>query len=122
VLAARLAALVEAGLLERHEYQPGRHEYRITQAGIELWPAVHALMSWGERHRSAGERRRLFVHVACGTEIDPTGACPRCGTRPDPGELEICPGPALRHRRDDPVSRALRTPHRMLTPLPTPTR
>src|SRR6478736_644651 len=66
----------------------------------------------------AGERRRLFVHVACDTEIDATGACPRCGTRPGPGDLEIRPGPALRHRRDDPVSRALREPHRMLTPLP----
>ena len=118
VLAARLADLVDAGLLERHEYRPGRYDYRVTTAGEELWPAVHALMGWGERHRSAGERRRLFVHVGCDAEIDPSGVCPRCGNRPGPAELEIRPGPALRHRRDDPVSQALREPHRMLTPLP----
>jgi DNA-binding HxlR family transcriptional regulator len=118
VLAARLADLVDAGLLERHEDRPGRHDYRVTRAGEELWPAVHALMSWGEQHRSEGERRRLFVHVGCDTAIDPSGTCPRCGTRPGPGDLEIRPGPALRHRRDDAVSRALREPHRMLTPLP----
>ena len=118
MLAARLADLVEACLLERHEYRPGRHDYRVTQAGEELWPAVHALMCWGERHQSAGGRRRLFVHAVCDTEIDTSGTCPRCGVRPGVGNLEIRPGPAFRSRRDDPVSRALRTPHRMLTPLP----
>lgn len=122
VLAARLTDLVAAGVLERHEYRPGRHEYRVTHAGMQLWPAVHALMSWGEQHCAGdvgtGERRRLFVHVACDAEIDATGTCPGCGTRPGPADLEIRPGPALRHRRDDPVSCALREPHRMLTPLP----
>ena len=118
VLAARLSDLVAAGVLERREYRPGRHDYHVTQAGLELWPAVHALMSWGEQHCIGGERRRLFVHVGCDTEIDSTGTCPRCGARPGPADLEMRPGPAIRNRRDDPVSRALRAPHRMLTPLP----
>src|SRR4029078_5629081 len=63
VLAARLVDLVDAGRLERREYRPGRYDYRVTTAGEDLWPAVHALMGWGERHCSAGERSRLFVHV-----------------------------------------------------------
>ncbi len=118
VLAARLADLVAAGLLERREYRPGRHEYRVTNAGTDLWPAVHALMCWGEQHRSPRGRRRVFAHTTCNAEIDATGACRRCGARPGPVDLEVRPGPALVDRRDDPVSLALRKPHRMLTPLP----
>jgi DNA-binding HxlR family transcriptional regulator len=118
VLAARLADLVDAGLLERHEYRPGRHEYRVTAAGADLWPALHALTGWGERHFSPGGRRRVFVHAACDAEIDASGVCSRCAARPGPAELEIRPGPALVDRRDDPVSVALRKPHRLLTQLP----
>ena len=118
VLAARLADLVEAGLLERCEYRPGRHEYRITEAGADLWPAVHALMRWGEQHRSPSGRTRVFFHAECDAEIDAIGVCPRCATRPGPADLEVRPGPALVDRRADPVSVALRLPHRMLTPLP----
>jgi DNA-binding HxlR family transcriptional regulator len=118
VLAARLADLVDAGLLERREYRPGRDEYRVTEAGADLWPAVHALMRWGEQHRSPGGRRRVFFHTECDAEIDEAGACRRCGSRPGPVDLEVRPGPALVDRRYDAVSVALRKPHRMLTPLP----
>jgi DNA-binding HxlR family transcriptional regulator len=119
VLAARLADLVDAGLLERHEYRPGRHEYRITDAGADLWPAVHALMRWGEQHRSPGGRGRVFFHAACDAEIDATGACPRCASRPGPADLEVRPGPALVDRRADPDRVPLPQPHRLRTPLPS---
>jgi DNA-binding HxlR family transcriptional regulator len=122
VLAARLADLVEAGLLERREYRPGRHEYLVTAQGAALWPAVYALMQWGEQYRAPEGRRRIFVHVSCGAEIDAGGRCPVCGALPGPAELEMRPGPALVHRRDDPVSRALRGPHRLLTPVPVHSR
>ncbi len=117
VLAARLADLVDAGVLERREDRPGRPEYHVTPEGARLWPAVYALMRWGEQHSGAG-RRRMFFHTACATEIDDDGACPACGARPGPADLEIRPGPALAEHRADPVSRALRAPHRLLTPLP----
>lgn len=126
VLAARLSDLVDAGLLERHAYRPGRDEYRVTASAIALWPALYALMRWGEAHRPPGGRndrpsagrRRLFVHLPCDTEIDEAGGCPHCGARPGPAELEMRPGPALVDRRRDAVSRALLAPHRMLDPLP----
>jgi DNA-binding HxlR family transcriptional regulator len=122
VLATRLADLVEAGLLERREYRPGRHEYLVTAQGAALWPAVYALMQWGEQYRAPEGRRRIFVHVSCDAEIDAGGRCPVCGALPGPAELEMRPGPALVHRRDDPVSRALRGPHRLLTPVPVHSR
>jgi DNA-binding HxlR family transcriptional regulator len=122
VLATRLADLVEAGLLERREYRPGRQEYLVTAKGGALWPAVYALMQWGERYGAPEGRRRTFVHISCDAEIDASGRCPVCAALPGPAELEMRPGPALAHRRDDPVSRALRQPHRLLTPVPVHSR
>ena len=51
VLAERLAALVEHGVLEKVPYQqhPPRHEYRLTSAGQGLMPVLIALQEWGTR-------------------------------------------------------------------------
>ena len=53
VAAARLRELVHDGLLEREPYrEPGRRTrmgYRLTEKGAELFPALVALMQWGER-------------------------------------------------------------------------
>lgn len=58
VLASRLAKLVELGVIRTVPYQePGeraRNEYRLTRKGVELLPAMVALMSWGDRHLSGG--------------------------------------------------------------------
>jgi len=111
VLTARLASLVEAGLVEREPY-------RLTERGADLWPAVHALMQWGEKHESPGGPRRVFVHLECGTQIGPTGVCPRCEREPAASELEMRVGPgATAPIRDDTVTLALREPHRLMTPL-----
>ena len=50
-LTLRLNALVDDGILERVAYQqsPERFEYRPTAKGIELWPVVVALKSWGDK-------------------------------------------------------------------------
>ena len=111
VLSSRLAALVEAGIVE-----PG--PYRLTRAGEELWPAVHALMQWGERHQSPGGPRRVFAHVECGSDLDASGRCPSCGFVPRADALVMRPGPgATAPLRDDAVTLALREPRRLLEPL-----
>jgi DNA-binding HxlR family transcriptional regulator len=119
VLSARLTSLEAEGLVERRPYRPGRHEFHLTDAGRELWPAVYALTMWGERHRCAGGgARRLWLHAPCGTMLDDAGECRVCGIVPDASEIETRPGPGRdRPLRDDPVSLALRQPHRLLTPL-----
>jgi DNA-binding HxlR family transcriptional regulator len=65
VLQTRLTRLIEQGVLERRPYQerPLRHEYRLTDKGLDLWPAIVALMRWGDRYaarlaRAPGLRRR----------------------------------------------------------------
>ena len=62
VLSTRLATLVEHGLVERRGERPGRHAYVLTDRGIELWPAVHALTHWGDRHYAARGPRQVFTH------------------------------------------------------------
>jgi DNA-binding HxlR family transcriptional regulator len=56
VLAARLARMVQTGLLSRVPYRDGgraRHEYRLTQAGADTLPVIHALARWGDTYTSA---------------------------------------------------------------------
>jgi DNA-binding HxlR family transcriptional regulator len=118
VLSARLSTLVEHGVVERRPYRPGRDEFVLTDRGLELWPALHGLMQWGERHLVQDGPVRTFNHVTCGTELEPYGYCAACGTEPPPADVETRPGRAA-PRREDPVSRALRSPRRLLTPFAT---
>ena len=122
VLAERLQMLVDTGILDRRCYQdsPRREEYVLTAAGRELWPALYALARWGERHVRTGRRRRVFVHVACGTRLDLSGSCPACGVSVPAKDVETRPGTGADNGKDDPVSLALRAPHRLLEPLLPP--
>jgi DNA-binding HxlR family transcriptional regulator len=120
VLAERLQRLTAAGVLERRPYQdaPPRHEYVLTDVGRELWPVLQALGDWGGRHLSTGGPSPIFCHVACDTPLGRTTVCPTCGMTVPPDEIEMRPGPAAdRPRRQDAVSRALRSPRRLLEPL-----
>ena len=117
VLADRLRGLVEQGILERtpDPAHRGRHLYELTAAGRELWPVVHALVAWGDRHRGPGSR--LFRHAACATILDPDGACPTCGTTPAAAEVVSERRRGRTALRDDPVTRALRGPRPLLEPV-----
>jgi len=68
---ARLADLVEAGLLTRRPYQePGqrcRDEYVLTPAGVDFMPVVWAMFDWGQRHLPPPARLRL-KHEGCGAD------------------------------------------------------
>lgn len=90
VLADRLERLVEEGILERIPYQqrPERHEYRLTEKGAELIPALLALMQWGDRWAWPGARGPVgVIHEDCGHELRVGVRCPRCERELDPGEL-----------------------------------
>jgi len=52
ILTARLAALVEAGMLEKRQYSahPPRHEYVPTQAARDFRPVLLSLMAFGNKH------------------------------------------------------------------------
>jgi DNA-binding HxlR family transcriptional regulator len=82
VAAARLRELVEAGLLERRTYQEpgqrGRKEYVLSQAGVDLQPALLALMQWGDRHLSRPDGPPLVLrHAGCDAPVALRLACER---------------------------------------------
>src|SRR5919112_6192237 len=55
ILSSRLQTLVAAGVLERVRSEGSeRHEYRLTEMGKDLYPALVAIMRWGDEHL-AGE-------------------------------------------------------------------
>jgi DNA-binding HxlR family transcriptional regulator len=81
-LSARLRTLVDAGLLERVPYatQPDRYEYRLTEAGIDLFPSIVTLMHWGDAHLAEPEGPPIVLrHNDCGRPADPYLACRSCG-------------------------------------------
>jgi DNA-binding HxlR family transcriptional regulator len=97
VLTDRLHRLVEAGVLERVRYQqrPDRYEYRLTDRGRGLRPAVIALMHWGDRHFAPAGPPRVVEHVGCGGEVAERLVCARCGAEPGDAELRTRPGPGM---------------------------
>lgn len=80
VLSARLAVLVEHGILRREPYQVlgqrARHEYRLTRKGMDLYPVLVSLLQWGDRYVAdpAGPPIRL-IHTGCGAQVGVTLRC-----------------------------------------------
>jgi DNA-binding HxlR family transcriptional regulator len=117
VLSERLGWLVGNGVLERRPdpKHAGRHLYELTPAGRDLWPALHALLVWGGRHRSPNSR--VFKHSTCGTVLNDAGYCTECALTPGPEQIVAEPRPGRAPVRDDAVTIALRGPRRLLEPL-----
>src|ERR1700704_5532346 len=84
VLQTRLSRLGEQGVLERVPYQerPLRHEYRLTEKGLDLWPMIVALMKWGDRYATPqGGPAVVIEHRGCGGTIDEHRICEACGAK-----------------------------------------
>ncbi|MGI3784291.1 MAG: winged helix-turn-helix transcriptional regulator [Janthinobacterium lividum] len=75
VLTARLASLVDSGVLERSSYKPeggrSRDEYRLTESGRDLSLVLVALGSWADRHHPSERRSDLtFVDADHGDPVE----------------------------------------------------
>lgn len=96
VLAARLDRLVAEGVLDRVPYQdrPVRHEYRLTQAGRDFYPAIVALMGWGDRWIPAPDGPPLELFARHGGEaVQPQVICAVCGRGIAPFDVTVIDGP-----------------------------
>jgi len=80
-LAARLRTLVDAGILERQPYSehPARFEYRLTEAGRELYPVILSLMRWGDRYLAGPGGPPLVLEHRCGHRLVSQVVCEACG-------------------------------------------
>ena len=95
LLTDRLQRLVDLDIVYRVPYQdrPVRNEYRLTAKGIDLSPALVALMGWGDRWYAADGPPTVLVHDACGTPLDQAVSCPRCHEAVGPTHIRSRPGP-----------------------------
>jgi DNA-binding HxlR family transcriptional regulator len=98
VLATRLQRLVDEDILERRAYQrnPERYEYFLTEKGLDLWPALIALLAWGDRHSPTPEGPpMLIVHKECGGPVSDRGICGACGAVLHAHDARALPGPGM---------------------------
>jgi DNA-binding HxlR family transcriptional regulator len=99
VLAERLRWLVEQGVLERRQYseRPPRHEYVLSEKGVDLCGVLMAMTAWGDRHLAdeAGPPV-LLRHRDCGRITTAELRCACCGEplRADAVTQEPGPGAA----------------------------
>jgi DNA-binding HxlR family transcriptional regulator len=88
LLTRRLNSLVGNGVVKRAAYQqtPVRYEYRLTEAGRDLMPAILALTAWGDRWARPKEGSPiLFVHTSCGQQFRPQVSCSAYGRSAERG-------------------------------------
>ena len=87
VLTERLNRLVDEGIMQKVAYQerPVRHEYRLTEKGVGLYPVIVTMLEWGNRwldwetdppvhlvDRETGERLEpVLVDRRSGKELEP---------------------------------------------------
>ena len=86
LIAARLKTLVEHKVLEKRRYQdrPPRYEYRLTERGHELYPALIALIGWGEKWLASPQGPATHrIHKPCGHPLQVVPTCAACGERMD---------------------------------------
>lgn len=101
ILSDRLDRLVDFGILERRAYAQGEKrtlsEYRLTEAGLDLYPVIAAMLAWGEKHTGLvnGAPSEL-VHRSCGNVTHALVVCDCCGEPLDPHDVEVRPGPGAK--------------------------
>jgi DNA-binding HxlR family transcriptional regulator len=98
LLASRLKTLVVHGLLERVGYTDergrGRHEYKLTDKGRDLFPVMVALMQWGDRWTAdeAGPAVQMF-HRECGAPVTAELTCGAGHSALGARNIAAVPGP-----------------------------
>lgn len=81
VLTARLAALVDAGVLARTP-RPGsadRYEYRLTELGLGTWEILVCVWAWQREWTPEWTLLPELVHTECGHRGPPVLLCRSCG-------------------------------------------
>jgi DNA-binding HxlR family transcriptional regulator len=101
VLTNRLATLVDQGLVRKVPYRDEgartRHEYRLTDKGLELQPILLAVSQWGDRHLADPEGPpTVFVHGDCEEQVHVEIHCAAGHRIESPREVVTRTGPGAR--------------------------
>ena len=97
VLTARLERLVEERILEKHAYQenPPRHDYRLTEKGLALFPVLLAMMAWGDEWLFSGRPPVVLHDRRNGKRVVPAVVDARTGKPIDARSIRASPGPGF---------------------------
>ncbi len=90
ILSNRLARLVEHGIMKREPLPDDRRkiEYRLTEKGLDLLPAMLALRQWGEKYGVGVPSNPVLCDARDGQPIAPIGIQAHDGRILGPKELE----------------------------------
>ncbi len=103
VAATRLRELVEQGLLVREDYrEPGqrtRQQYRLTEKGADLFPALAALMQWGDRWLDDQGGPLDLSHRGCGETVSVQLRC-ASGHHVSTDDVDVAPRDVARAKRE----------------------
>ena len=96
ILSSRLELLVENDIFERQPYVDGgmRMEYRLTDKGRDLYPALLALMGWGDKWIAGHDRQPTILHHhGCDSAFRPLVVCSHCRAEISARDMRYEPGP-----------------------------
>jgi DNA-binding HxlR family transcriptional regulator len=101
VLSNRLSRLVDEGLLRKVPYrEPGqrpRSEYRLTEKGLDLFPVIVALLTWGDKYASGpGGPPVVLTHRDCGAHVGLELTCADGHVLTSARDVTPKPGPGAR--------------------------
>jgi DNA-binding HxlR family transcriptional regulator len=77
-LSARLQELQELGILRAQTYAGSRLQYRLTRAGIALFPITLELMRWGQRWLQPHDSAAAIKHLPCSQALQARWHCSAC--------------------------------------------
>jgi DNA-binding HxlR family transcriptional regulator len=81
-LTDRLNRLVDEGLLAKRLYdeRPQRYEYVLTRKGVDFFPVLAAMASWGDRWLAGDDGPPIiFHHKTCQHDMQAAVTCGECG-------------------------------------------
>ena len=106
ILTQRLNRLVDLGMLARRPYQrrPLRHEYHLTERGLDYYWVPLAMLTWARRWLPGGRRGMVLTHQTCGRPLTAVLTCQRCALPVGCDDVEVHatapvnapPGPTVR--------------------------
>jgi DNA-binding HxlR family transcriptional regulator len=97
ILASRLDGFVKAGLMEvrPNEEHKGQNEYVLTEMGRDFVPVIVALTRWGDCWSAPHGPPIIYVHEACGGEIELDLRCAACDETVTSNMVNVRPGPGF---------------------------
>lgn len=90
----RLHQLCHDGVLKRTRYtaRPTRHEYHLTEKGLELMPVIVSLTVWGKRWLAPEGQALHAISCSSGEELQPVLSDAVSGERIVPGSFRVKAG------------------------------